>query len=177
MSALGSSLLLVMHRTRRVAPFIVLFCERSERDSPRTYLSLDETASDFQQPLPLDGPPQSGQAGLLKNRHRKLCTCSAWGYLGDTMMTTEKLAPYVLRALAEAQQEGTLLDLESLALALKVRRPDVRKTVSALHQRGLVDALRLRLSLEGFALGSALLTTELPQLRRPKPAASAVDAA
>jgi DNA-binding IclR family transcriptional regulator len=93
------------------------------------------------------------------------------------MMTTEKLAPYVLRALAEAQQEGRCIDLETLALALKVRRPDVRKTVSALHQQGLVDALRLRLSLAGFAMGAALLATELPPIRRLKMAAAASSAA
>jgi len=93
------------------------------------------------------------------------------------MMTTEKLAPYVLRALAEAQQEGRRIDLETLALTLKVRRPDVRKTVSALHQQGLVDALRLTLSLTGFAIGAALLTTELQPIRRPKAAAPASSAA
>ena len=82
------------------------------------------------------------------------------------MMTTEKLAPYVLRALAEAQQEGRRIDLETLALTLKVRRPDVRKTVSALHQQGLVDALRLTLSLTGFAIGTALVGQSLPELRK-----------
>ncbi|UQA58350.1 hypothetical protein [Polyangium aurulentum] len=92
-------------------------------------------------------------------------------------MTTEQLAPYVLRALAEAQQEGRRIDLETLALAIKVRRPDVRKTVSALHQQGLVDALRLQLSLAGFAIGSALLTTELPPIRRPKAPASPASSA
>jgi DNA-binding IclR family transcriptional regulator len=87
------------------------------------------------------------------------------------MMTPEKLAPYVLRALAEAQQEGRVMDLETLALTLKVRRPDIRKTVSALHREGLVDALRMRLSLAGFAMGTAFLGKELPPLRKPKLAA------
>ncbi|HVK63789.1 MAG TPA: hypothetical protein VM694_04930 [Polyangium sp.] len=93
------------------------------------------------------------------------------------MMTPKDIAPYILRALAEAQTEGRTMDLETLSIAIKVRRGDVRKTVSALHQEGLVDALRLRLSLAGFAIGSALLEQELPPIRRPKQVAQKVAAA
>ena len=59
------------------------------------------------------------------------------------------------------------MDLETLSREIEVRKVDVRKTVSALHHEGLVDALRLRLSLKGFALGRALLSIELPLIRRP----------
>jgi hypothetical protein len=69
------------------------------------------------------------------------------------------------------------MDLETLALTIKVRRGDVRKTVSALHREGLVDALRLRLSLAGFAIGASLLAKELPPIRRAKQAAQKVAAA
>jgi len=84
------------------------------------------------------------------------------------MMTPERIAPYILRALAEAQIEGRMMDLEALSRAIEVRRPDVRRAVSALHQEGLVDALRLRLSMQGFAIGSALLEGEMRKLERPK---------
>jgi DNA-binding IclR family transcriptional regulator len=83
-------------------------------------------------------------------------------------MTPQTLAPYVLSALATAQVEGRLSNLETLVDALKVRRADVRKTVSALHREGLVDVRTMRLSLAGFALGSTYASEALPPLRRPK---------
>jgi hypothetical protein len=84
------------------------------------------------------------------------------------MMTPQHIAPYVLRALANAQMEGRCMDLETLALEIEVRRVDVRKTVSALHREGLLDALRLRLSMKGFALGTAMLRKDLGPIRRPE---------
>lgn len=89
-------------------------------------------------------------------------------------MTPTEIAPYILRTLAEAQTEGRVMDLETLSLAVQVRRADVRKTVTALHQQGLVDALRLRLSLAGFAMGRAYMKQELPPLQRQKPQAEKV---
>lgn len=83
-------------------------------------------------------------------------------------MTPQILAPYVLSALATAQVEGRLSNLETLVDALKVRRADVRKTVSSLHREGLVDVRTMRLSLAGFALGSTYAAEALPPLRRPK---------
>ena len=62
------------------------------------------------------------------------------------------------------------MDLETLSRDIEVRKVDVRKTVTALHQEGLVDALRLRLSLKGFVLGRALLSIELGSIRRPEKA-------
>jgi DNA-binding IclR family transcriptional regulator len=93
------------------------------------------------------------------------------------MMTPEEIAPYILRALADAQKEGRVMDLETLSLTIQVRRADVRKTVSALHEQGLVDALRLRLSLAGFAMGTAFLKQDLPPIRRQKVAVQKVNAA
>jgi hypothetical protein len=93
------------------------------------------------------------------------------------MMTPQHIAPYILRALANAQIEGRCLDLETLSRDIEVRRVDVRKTVSAMHHEGLVDALRLRLSLKGFALGRALLGIELAPIRRPAQAVERVKAA
>lgn len=80
-------------------------------------------------------------------------------------MNTRTLSMYVLRALAEAQIEGRRTNLEDLVDQLQVRRRDVRGVVTALHQQGLVDVLHMRLTLEGFTVGRALLTQELPVLR------------
>ncbi|HRI70436.1 MAG TPA: hypothetical protein PK156_39665 [Polyangium sp.] len=84
------------------------------------------------------------------------------------MMTPQHIAPYILRALARAQTEGRCMDLESLSREIEVRKADVRKTVSALHQEGLVDALRMRLSLRGFVMGRTLMAANLPEIQRPK---------
>lgn len=86
-------------------------------------------------------------------------------------MTPRVLAPYVLRQLALAQTKGRPLSLHDLARDLGVRKADVRAAVSALHHAGHVDALRLRLTLPGFALGVALASRPLPPLRRPAAAA------
>jgi hypothetical protein len=90
-------------------------------------------------------------------------------------MSPRTVSLHVLRALAEAQRDGRILDLDAIVLALGVRRVDVRSVVSALHREGLVDALRMRLSLRGFALGSSLRDATLPPLRKPR--ATAVRAA
>lgn len=82
-------------------------------------------------------------------------------------MTPNVLAPYVLRLLALAQTKGRPITLLDLSRELGVRKGDVRAAVSALHQAGHVDALRLRLSLSGFALGVALASRPLKPLRRP----------
>lgn len=82
-------------------------------------------------------------------------------------MNTQALSTHVLHALALAQVEGRRLDLETLTAELQVRRGDIRKVVSALDREGYVDALRMRLTLAGFALGRATMGKALPQLRRP----------
>jgi DNA-binding IclR family transcriptional regulator len=81
-------------------------------------------------------------------------------------MNARTLYPHVLQALAHAQSEGRASSLDTLTLALGVRRGDVRRTVTLLHQEGYVDALRMRLTLRGFALGRAYLATALPPIRR-----------
>ena len=81
-------------------------------------------------------------------------------------MNAKDLSAHVLQALALAQTEGRQHNLDSLTEELRVRRGDIRKTISALHQEGHVDALRMRLSLTGFALGRSFVGQELPVLRR-----------
>jgi len=80
-------------------------------------------------------------------------------------MTSRKLAPYVLRALAAHQLEGRRINLQTLVRDIGARQADLRRTVTALHGHGLVDGLRMRLTLSGFALGTALLHAQLPALR------------
>ncbi|MFW5739413.1 MAG: hypothetical protein ACOC1F_03505 [Myxococcota bacterium] len=80
-------------------------------------------------------------------------------------MSPRKLAPYVLRTLARYQRHGRLANLQTLVDEIGVRRGDLRRTVSALHREGYVDALRMRLTLSGFVLGQAMEKAELPPLR------------
>jgi DNA-binding IclR family transcriptional regulator len=86
-------------------------------------------------------------------------------------MNAQELAAHVLQALALAQSEGRSSSLATLTDELRVRRGDVRRTITLLHREGYVDALRMRLTLTGFALGRAYLGQTLPPLRRPKTAA------
>jgi hypothetical protein len=80
-------------------------------------------------------------------------------------MNIRTVATYVLHALARAQREGRASNLETLRDELQVRRADVRAAVSQLHREGLLDALRMRLTLRGFAIGTALSGETLPELR------------
>jgi Mn-dependent DtxR family transcriptional regulator len=88
-------------------------------------------------------------------------------------MSPRKLAPYVIRTLARYQTEGRVANLQVLVDEIGVRKVDVRKTVSALHREGYVDALRMRLTMAGFALGAALSKVELPPLRMASMAVAA----
>jgi DNA-binding IclR family transcriptional regulator len=81
-------------------------------------------------------------------------------------MDSRDLAPHVLRALFELQAEGAAVTLQTLTEALRVRRGDVRRVITALHREGYVDALRMRLTLRGLALGAAFRGGALRPLRR-----------
>ncbi len=88
-------------------------------------------------------------------------------------MNIRTLSTYILQAVFAAQIEGRRSNLETLRDELQVRRTDVRAAVSQLHREGVLDALTMRLTLQGFAIGQALSGAELPPLR----AAIAGDAA
>jgi transcription initiation factor IIE alpha subunit len=88
-------------------------------------------------------------------------------------MNTHALPSHVLLVLVRIHSEGGRATLEMIVEALRVRRGDVRRTLSALHREGFVDVLRMRPTLAGFALGRALQSTELPALRSPRVAAVA----
>ncbi|MBK8259482.1 MAG: hypothetical protein IPK82_43350 [Polyangiaceae bacterium] len=83
-------------------------------------------------------------------------------------MNRKTIAAYVLRALAQAQMDGKVVTLAALTSELQVRKSDVRSVVTALHDQGYVDALRMKLSWQGFAIGSALIGATLPELRPQK---------
>lgn len=82
-----------------------------------------------------------------------------------TSMRPQTLSAHVLHAIASAQRDGRSCNLETLAAGLDVRRADVRAAISALHREGFLDALRMRLTLPGFALARALSGSALPRLR------------
>ena len=76
------------------------------------------------------------------------------------------LAIHVMKRLTIAQTQGRLLSLQDLSTELGVRKADVRQTITALHREGWVDALRLRLTLAGFAVGASLADASLVAVRR-----------
>lgn len=80
-------------------------------------------------------------------------------------MTPQILAPYVLAILYNAQAEGRLMTLASLVSEIKVRKTDLRRTVTALHEQGYLNAMTMRLSIMGFALGSKYAKQGLPDVR------------
>lgn len=75
------------------------------------------------------------------------------------------LAIHVMAALTTAARQEARLDLESLAKLLGVRKADVRSVVSQLDRQGFVDALRMRPTLLGFALGAGASAAPLASLR------------
>jgi hypothetical protein len=77
------------------------------------------------------------------------------------------LAPHVLRFLLEAQLEGRRTTMMDLVEHLRVRRVDVRRTLTALHRENLYDCVRGRLTLGGFAVAVAWRNKVLPEIRRP----------
>lgn len=75
------------------------------------------------------------------------------------------VAAHVLVALARAQARGLAVDSEALARAIGVRKLDLRAVVTKLHDEGHIDATRMRLTLSGLAIATALRGQKLPALR------------
>ena len=89
-------------------------------------------------------------------------------------MSQSKIALYVLRALARYHMKGRAANLDALVEEIGIRRADLRNTVSALHREGYVDALRMQLTMTGFALGMSLTGLQMSPLReRKSPSAAA----
>lgn len=81
--------------------------------------------------------------------------------LADRAPSAQAIGMSVLSVLTKRQRLGQRTTLEDLVEALAVRRTDVRRVVSALHQQGFVDALRMRVTLAGLAIGVSLHKTDL----------------
>lgn len=81
------------------------------------------------------------------------------------MLSTTSLSLHVLAHVSRAAREGERVTLDGLAESLGVRRADVRSALGDLHREGFVDVLRMRPTLEGFALGAALDASRLAPLR------------
>ncbi|MFW5740985.1 MAG: hypothetical protein ACOC1F_11530 [Myxococcota bacterium] len=82
------------------------------------------------------------------------------------------LALRIVRAIARRNGQA-LLTLHDLSDELRVERRDVRRVVSKLHTEGFVDALHMRLTMQGRAL-AAMLGRRSPAraTRRPAPIAA-----
>jgi predicted transcriptional regulator of viral defense system len=78
-------------------------------------------------------------------------------------MNSRVLAALVLRAVARPR--GRVITVEDVARTVGARRADVRHVVTRLHQEGFVDALRMRPTLTGLAVASALRACKLKDLR------------
>jgi DNA-binding IclR family transcriptional regulator len=75
------------------------------------------------------------------------------------------LAIHLVRAMTSAQRDGRSITLDDLVTELGVRRAEARGTLSTLHEQGLLDVTRMRLTLRGFALGQALVSASVQPLR------------
>jgi DNA-binding GntR family transcriptional regulator len=78
---------------------------------------------------------------------------------------TEHVGMLVLRELSDADDAGRRAGLDDLARDLGVRRVELRGILSRLHRQGLVDVLRMRPTLAGFALGRAAAGLKFRELR------------
>ena len=83
-------------------------------------------------------------------------------------MNRNDLALHLLFHLGQQHKAGRRPNLQELVSLVKVRRGDVRATLTILHRQGLYDVLRCRLTLGGFAIGVAQRAEELPELRPAK---------
>ena len=90
----------------------------------------------------------------------------------DDAFRSDTLAMHLIAAMVEAHAEGRRLGLDDLVQDIGARRGDVRRTLTALHHEGYVDVLRMRPTLQGFAIGRALAGSTLPALRQEPMAAT-----
>lgn len=83
----------------------------------------------------------------------------------NAQLDPKALAAHVLVVLARAQRTGRSMTVHDVAVELDVRKNDVRTVVSRLHDEGHVDALRMKLTLSGLALATAMREGNLRVLR------------
>jgi hypothetical protein len=80
-------------------------------------------------------------------------------------LDTKAIAAHIVVMLAHAQELGRPVRLDELATEIGVRKAEVREVVTRLHAEGHVDALRLRLTMSGFALAASLAGCKLREPR------------
>ena len=80
------------------------------------------------------------------------------------------IALHAMRAMSLAQAEGRRITAMDLATDLGVRRSDIRAVVAELDRPGLVDALRMKLTLVGFGYVAGMAGSKLADqpLRKPR---------
>lgn len=81
-------------------------------------------------------------------------------------LDTKSIAAHVFVTLLHAQSDRRTIGLEELASEVGVRKEDVRSIVSRLDAEGHVDGVRLRLTMSGLALASALVRSTLREPRQ-----------
>lgn len=83
----------------------------------------------------------------------------------ELVIDSGHLALHVVKAMTIAHKSGAQCTLDTLVQELQVRRADLRRVLSALHEEAIVDVLHMRLTLNGFAIGHALEGKALPPFR------------
>jgi hypothetical protein len=81
------------------------------------------------------------------------------------VIDTGHLALHVVKRMTILHKVDAPCTLDGLVDDLRVHRTVVREVLSTLHQEGVVDALHMRLTLNGFAIGHSLEHAELPPFR------------
>lgn len=80
----------------------------------------------------------------------------------------EAIAHHLLVALRAAGERGARTNVDELSRELGIRKAEARAVLSELDRRGLVDVLRMHLTLVGFGVAETLARRPLPALRVAK---------
>lgn len=80
----------------------------------------------------------------------------------------EAIAHHLLVALRAASERAERTNLDELSRELGIRKAEARAVLSELDRRGLVDVLRMHLTLVGFGVAEALKNKPAPSLRQTK---------
>lgn len=79
--------------------------------------------------------------------------------------SSEAIAHHLLVALRAAAERAERTNLDELSRDLGIRKVEARSVLSELDRRGLVDVLRMRLTLVGFGVAETLKSKPAPSLR------------
>jgi len=116
-------------------------------------------------------PPRSPEAegSHVQLSSRALAAAAPVAAVGVSL---DLVSLHLLRAIARASARGRATDLETLSAEISVRKVDCRAALSTLHRQGYVDVLRMRPTLQGFALGASIRNATLDPVRTLAPAAT-----